>query len=286
MMDGPILVAGGGGRLGRTLARLGGARVSARDRSGLDISDRRAIDRSLDEVRPAAVINAAAMSAVDQCETDTDAAHAANAAGPGYLAAACAALDVPFIHVSTDYVFGADDLTRPRREADAPAPMNAYGRSKLAGERAVTAAGGRALVVRTAWLFGFPGCFLHRMLDKARTTDRLQITSQIGTPTPVGDLATVLLACAARLVDGAPTPPILNVAGAPVATRFEWVAEAVVAARLPVALDKVDLDAFASAAQRPTGTPLDTTLLRDLLDVQIEWRQAARDLGRSFAPPA
>ena len=135
-----VLVTGGAGRLARALAARGGERVTALPRAALDIGDAEGAAQTLEALRPTAVINAAAVASVDAA--DAARAHAVNAVAPEVLAAACAAADVPLIHLSTDYVFGAA-TDRPWREEDPVSPINAYGRMKAEGEASALAAGGR-----------------------------------------------------------------------------------------------------------------------------------------------
>jgi dTDP-4-dehydrorhamnose reductase len=276
-MTAPILVLGAGGRLGRVLVARGGSNVVGLDHQTLDIAHPSAVAEGLETHRPGAVINAAAMAAVDACETDFAAAVRSNAEGPAVVARACAACDIPFIHVSTDYVFGGEGHDRPRREGDPPSPINAYGRSKRMGEEEVLGAQGRSVIVRTAWLFGFPMDFVDRMARKAAQGERLRITEQTGAPTPVGPLAGSLLRFAERLAKGAPAPPILHLAGSPVTTRAAWVERALAAAAPGLAaIERVSGDAFAgTGAARPLGTPLDSRLAAELFDLRIDWRPAA-----------
>ena len=277
-MTSPILILGAGGQLGRALVSAGSAQVVGLDRHALDIANASAAAAALDLHQPRAVINAAAMAGVDTCESDFAAAVRVNAEGPGVLARACAARDIPFLHVSTDYVFGGEGHDRPRREADEPNPINAYGRSKLLGEEQVKAAKGRAVVVRTAWLFGFPTDFIDRMARKAIAEGgRLRITEQTGAPTPVRPLAQALLRLAGRLADGEDAPSILHLAGAPVTTRADWTERALIAAAPRLAnIERGSNEAFAdTGAVRPLGTPLDSTLAAQQFDHHIDWRPAA-----------
>jgi dTDP-4-dehydrorhamnose reductase len=193
------------------------------------------------------------------------------------LARACLAHQAALIHISTDYVFGGDGHAAPRTEGEAPCPINAYGRSKLFGEEAVKAGGGRSLIVRTAWLFGFEGDFIHRMAQKALRGDRLQVTEQAGTPTPARALADGLWRLAAPLINGASMPPVLHLAGSPVTSRATW-AERALRAAIPGFrdLERVDSALFAGAgAVRPIGTPLDSGLAARQFDLRLDWGAAA-----------
>jgi len=138
------------------------------------------------------VVNAAAYTAVDRAEDDREAAFRANAEAPGVLAHWCAQAGVPLVHYSTDYVFDGQG-TRPYREDDATAPLGVYGASKLAGEQAIRAAGGRHLIFRTAWVYASHSAnFLRTMLRVGAERDVLRVVAdQIGTPTPAALIADV-----------------------------------------------------------------------------------------------
>ena len=171
------LVTGAGGMLGQdVLARLAqaGERYVALDRAALDLTDADAVSAALDEHRPAVVVNCAAWTAVDDAETREDEALAINGDGPANLAAACARTGAVLLHVSTDYVF-AGDAQEPYAEDAPTAPRSAYGRTKLAGEKAVLGIE-RGYVVRTAWLYGTGGPnFVRTMIKLEGVKDTLDV---------------------------------------------------------------------------------------------------------------
>jgi dTDP-4-dehydrorhamnose reductase len=190
--EGPILVLGAEGMLGRDLAPalrtrlddLRGELVIAWDRPQLDIRDCDAVLRSIRELRPSLVVNAAAFTNVDGCEREVEQATAVNAHAPGHIAAACHQVGAKMVHFSTDFIFDGRS-TRPYRIDDAPGPLSVYGRSKWEGEQAVRAAADRHLIVRTSWLFGpFGRNFVEAILGKAREGGPLRVVmDQIGRPT-------------------------------------------------------------------------------------------------------
>ena len=198
------LVTGSHGQLGHALrSRIErgdapdawrGAEVDWVDLGELDISDAAAVDAWFASAGPYdAVINCAAMTNVDGCEADFAAAFAANALGPMNLARACRDQGATLVHVSTDYVFPGDQPGE-RAEGDAPAPISAYGRSKLAGEGLALAANPRTHVVRTAWLYGDGRNFVATMLRLGATHDSVTVVDdQLGNPTSAHDLAGELL---------------------------------------------------------------------------------------------
>ena len=198
-----ILVAGKSGQLARCLAEeaaLRGVPLMSAGRPELDLADAESVERAVAAVAPRAIVNAAAYTAVDKAEAEPALAFAINEAGAARLAGAAARHGVPFVHVSTDYVFdGASE--RPYREDDTPAPLNVYGRSKLAGEIAVRNACPSSLVLRTSWLYSrFSGNFVTSMLRLSSTHDRVRVVDdQHGAPTATADLARAILDIVERL---------------------------------------------------------------------------------------
>ncbi|NYF37786.1 dTDP-4-dehydrorhamnose reductase [Stenotrophomonas sp. JAI102] len=199
-----ILLLGANGQLGQelrgALAPLGGIVATTRigalpDGNVCEVADfdqPASLAALLDRVQPTVVVNAAAYTAVDRAEDDRDAAFRANAEAPGLLARWCAQAGVPLVHYSTDYVFDGQG-TRPYREDDATAPLGVYGTSKLAGEDAIRAAGGRHLIFRTAWVYASHSAnFLRTMLRVGADRDVLRVVAdQVGTPTPARLIADV-----------------------------------------------------------------------------------------------
>ncbi|CAL9347064.1 dTDP-4-dehydrorhamnose reductase [Streptomyces sp. Tu 3180] len=203
------LVTGAGGMLGRDVVgelTRRGERVTGLDRTALDITRADAVERALAEHRPALVVNCAAYTAVDDAETDEERATAVNGDGPRLLARACAAHGARLVHVSTDYVFSGDARTAPYPEDHPTAPRTAYGRSKLAGERAVLEElPGASAVVRTAWLYGVHGTsFVRTMIGlEARRPTVDVVDDQRGQPTWSADVAERIADLGPRLGDGA-----------------------------------------------------------------------------------
>lgn len=209
-----IWVPGAGGMLGQAvIARLRAAgQVPIGTGRDVDIAQASAVQAFAANVRPTHIINCAAYTQVDACETQVDAAMASNAAGPGHLATAAAAVGASLLHVSTDYVFDGT-ATTPYSEADPCTPLGAYGRSKRAGEinvwSALEAAGqaSAGYVVRTAWLFGHGGNnFVQTMLRLFASREALGVVAdQVGRPTFCDDLAGAIVALLG-LVPGQPGP--------------------------------------------------------------------------------
>ena len=195
-----IVVVGGLGQLGSDLReRLPGTFLPL-DQPEFDIRDRQVVQLSLNDARPDVVINAAAMTNVDGCEDDVAGAFAINATGAGHVATVCQQLDVPLLHISTDFVFGGQPMRRTAYlETDSPRPLSVYGASKLAGERATLDAHPRACVVRTCGLYGHAGArgkggnFVETMLRLAAGDKPIRVVAdQVLSPTSSWALAGVL----------------------------------------------------------------------------------------------
>ncbi len=181
-----ILLVGKNGQVGwelqRTLATLGD--VVAIDRQGMDMANPDSIRNAIRTIRPDLIVNAAAYTAVDKAESEPDLAMAINGIAPGIMAEEAKRLGAAMVHYSTDYVFDGTK-TSPYTEEDAPNPLSVYGKTKLAGEQAVQAAGIPHLIFRTSWVYGLRGRnFLLTILRLAKERDELRIVDdQIGAPT-------------------------------------------------------------------------------------------------------
>ncbi len=237
----------------------------------------------VDRHAPDVVVNAAAYTAVDKAEDDAEAAFRANAASPGALAAACAARGIPLVHYSTDYVFDGQGEA-PYREDDPTAPLGVYGASKLAGEDAIRAAGGRHLILRTAWVYGARGHnFLRTMLRLGGEREELRVVAdQAGTPTPAYLIADVTAALLVR----ADVPQGVFHLTASGGTNWHGFAEAIMAGAverglLPKAprLTAIATADFPTRARRPAFSRLDTGKLERLLARPLpDWRVGLGDV--------
>ena len=279
-----ILLTGSAGQLGRELVRslacLG--EVVACDRRALDLGDADALRSVLRATKPSVVVNAAGYTAVDRAESEPAAAAAVNGLAPGILAEEAKRCGALLVHYSTDYVFdGAKGA--PYTEDDAPAPLSAYGRSKLAGERAIAAVAGRHLILRTGWVFGLHGAnFIKTILRLARERDELRVVAdQRGAPTWTRHLAdaTALLLARRDAAEG-----LFHVAAAGEATWHGY-AEAIVATaaaaglieRAPHVLPIATAD-YPLPARRPADSRLDCRrLARDCGIALPDWRTGLAD---------
>lgn len=223
-----ILVIGRTGQVATEIQRLAGPdlAVTALGREAADLDDPAACAAAVAAADADIVINAAAYTAVDKAEGDEAAAMTVNGHSPGAMARAAAARGLPFLHISTDYVFDGSG-TRPWREDDPVGPLGAYGRSKLEGERQVAAAGGPHVILRTAWVFAaHGGNFVRTMLRVGPTRDRLTVVDdQRGGPTPAADIARALVTIARAFAAGQGVSGVFHFAGAPTVSWREFAVE-------------------------------------------------------------
>lgn len=191
----PLLILGSTGQIGQALSAILGKQALALSRAEADLAHPEALPALLDNIRPRTVINAAAYTQVDRAEQEESLAHIVNGTAPGVIAQWCAIHDVPFVHYSTDYVYPGNG-SAPWREDVPPAPLNAYGRSKLAGDSAVARAGGKWLILRTSWVYDHAGKnFPNTIIRLAHERETLRIIAdQYGAPSYAPDLAKATLA--------------------------------------------------------------------------------------------
>lgn len=271
-----LLVVGRTGQVARELARAAPG-AHCLDRTALNLADPAAATAAIAATDADAVINAAAYTAVDRAEEDEDLATAINGASPSAMARAAAAKGIPFLHISTDYVFnGAGDA--PWRPEDATDPLSAYGRSKLAGETGVRAAGGT--VLRTAWVFSAHGHnFMKTMLRLGAERDSLRIVDdQIGGPTPARAIAATLLEMARQLLAGQGAPGIYHLSGTPDVSWAGFATEIFDQAGLACAVEPIPTSAYPTPAHRPLNSRLDCTSLNVVFGLaRPDWRQAVTE---------
>lgn len=274
-----LIVTGAGGQVGRELLRLAPA-ARAYGRADLDITDADAVRAVLEPGD--VVLNCAAYTAVDQAESDPEAAFAGNATGPAVLATACARVDARLIHISTDYVF-AGTHKKPYDTTDPTAPATAYGRSKLAGEQAVLDIAPRAHVVRTAWVYTGRGSdFAATMLRLERERDTVEVVcDQLGSPTYAADLAAGLLELAGR----PDAPRVLHATNSGQASWFDF-ARAIFAGigADPNRVRPCDSAAFPRPARRPAYSVLSNRAWVDTgLTALRSWEAALGDALSSLS---
>lgn len=281
-MQRQIIVTGADGQLGRELLHCApeGVDCLALGRGQLDITDADAISAVLEQVRPQALINTAAYTAVDRAESEPDVARRVNGMGPALLARACAAAGCRLLHLSTDFVFSGES-GRPYRPASETGPLGEYGASKLAGELAVREALPGALIMRTGWVYSRSGNnFVHTMLRLMAERDSLNVVwDQVGTPTWARGLAQALWAA----VDRPQLSGILHWSDAGVCSWYDFaVAIAEEGFRLgllprPVEVRPIPASEYPAPARRPAYSVLDKSeSWRELGLAGVHWRVQLR----------
>lgn len=255
-----VLVIGSAGQLGHDLLKtlLPEHDITGVDIDEVDITDTDSVRGVIARTSPAAVINCAAYTNVDACETDSENAWAVNAAGAGNIARACSEAGAKLIHISTDYVFDGSK-GEPYREDDPTSPLGEYGRGKLAGEELVREQLPQDhLIVRTAWLFGATGRnFVKTMLNLGRERDQLAVVNdQTGSPTYTGHLAQALKALAETRLD---QPGIYHMTNSGSCTWYDFAAEIFHLAGIEVDLQPISSEEFGSPTPRPAYSVLANT---------------------------
>ena len=250
-------------------------------RPDCDLRDADSIARTIAAAGCDIVVNAAAYTAVDRAESEPDLATAINTEGARQVARAAKIHGLPIIQISTDYVFDGQ-AARPYREDDAPAPLGAYGRSKLAGELAVAEACADHVILRTAWVYGATGQnFVRTMLRLGETRGLVGVVAdQYGAPTYAPDLADVICAIAAQLVARPEASELRGIFHATGQGAASWadLAEAIFAGaarrgRAPVRVDRITTQDYPTPAQRPKNSRLDMQKLAATYGLHMpDWR--------------
>lgn len=266
-----ILVFGKTGQVATELQRQ--ADVLALGRDQADLSDPQACAQAILDSDARVVINAAAYTAVDKAEEEEALATVINGDAPGAMARACAEKGIPFLHVSTDYVFAGDGET-PWVETDPVAPQNAYGRSKLAGEQAVLSAGGNAAILRTSWVFSAHGNnFVKTMLRLAETRNALSVVNdQIGGPTPADKIAEALLTMASAMQTGQ-RGGVYHFAGKPDSSWAGFAKEVFAQAEKSVTVVGIPSADYPTPATRPLNSRMDCSKLEADFNIKApDWK--------------
>jgi dTDP-4-dehydrorhamnose reductase len=278
-----VLLTGATGQVGRELLAAFGpiADVVAPTRAELDLERPDTARAAIRSLQPDVVLNAAAYTAVDRAEGDVDRCTVVNVLGPAALAEEAARANALLIHYSTDYVFDGSKRS-PYTENDDPAPLNVYGRTKLAGERALAAAGGPHLILRTSWVYGTTGTnFLRTMLQLASERPEIRVVhDQTGAPTWSRRLAwaTTQLVARWRSSGDARASGVYHLSAAGCTTWYEF-ARAILPtshqghARTPVRLVPTTSREFVTPAARPSYSVLDNRKVQARFGVVMpDWR--------------
>lgn len=274
-----LLVFGTNGQVATEL------RIAAPDaiflgRDQVDLSDPDTCSAAIVAHRPDVVINAAAYTAVDRAEEEEALAYTVNGTAPGRMAEAAARLGVPFVHISTDYVFDGSG-TRPWAPSDAVAPLNAYGRTKLAGEDAVRAAGGVHAILRTSWVVSAHGSnFIKTMLRLGSERDALTIVSdQVGGPTLAHDIAAACLRIAEVLRTDPAASGTYHFSSVPDVSWADFARTIFEMASLDCNVIDIPTTDYPTPAARPLNSRLDCSKTYDVFDLpRPDWRNGLEDI--------
>ena len=267
-----ILLLGRNGQVGwaleRSLAPLG--EPTALGRAELDLADVPRLVATIRALQPEAIVNAAAYTAVDKAESERETAFAINATAPRVLAEEAKRIGALLVHYSTDYVFDGAKAV-PYVEDDAPNPLNVYGASKLAGERAIAATGCRHLILRTSWVYGPRGAnFMLTMLRLARERPALRVVDdQVGAPTSSIEIARVTATVLARAAQSSNVTGLYHLAAAG-ETSWCGFARAILAkAEVATPVVPIRTEDYPTAARRPRNSRLDCSRLRETFGVTL-----------------
>jgi dTDP-4-dehydrorhamnose reductase len=284
-----VLITGSQGQIGYSLVNQLSQRkdveVIAYDRVQLDITNEQEVQKTLTELKPDVIINAAAHTAVDKAETDVEMSYAVNRDGPLYLAKAAQLLNALLLHISTDYVFDGDK-TEPYVETDTPNPKGVYGQSKLAGEDAVAEHCTRYAILRTAWVFGENGNnFVKTMLRLGKGRPELVVIgNQFGGPTYAGDIAKALVTMMDKF-ENQEQSGIYHFSGEPYVSWYQFAQTIFAAAELNGVLGnipnviEITADQYPLPAPRPANSRLNCSKIQEIFRMApSDWRIALNNI--------
>jgi len=273
-----LLVFGRTGQVARELSAF--PDTLCLSRAEADLSDPGACAAAIRAHAPRGVINAAAYTAVDKAEAEEALAATINAEAPGAMAWACADLGIPLVQISTDYVFDGSGVA-PWKSGATPAPLGAYGRTKLAGERAVQDAGGVHAILRTSWVVSCHGNnFVKTMLRLGHARDSLTIVAdQIGGPTPARAIAAACVTMAETLVSEPEKRGIYHFSGAPDVSWAGFAREIFAQAGIACGVTEIPTADYPTPAARPLNSRLDCTTSESVFGLsRPDWRAGLTDI--------
>ncbi|MEL6617682.1 MAG: dTDP-4-dehydrorhamnose reductase [Pseudomonadota bacterium] len=276
------LVFGATGQVATELARLNGMTCAGRDIA--DLSQPDACASLIRDRKPVAVINAAAYTAVDKAEDEEALATIINGNAPGAMAAVCAKLNIPLVHISTDYVFAGDGSAAWQPD-DPVAPLGAYGRSKLAGEQAVRTSAPIHAILRTSWVVSAHGNnFVKTMLRLGAERDALTIVAdQIGGPTPARAIAAACARIATQLRADPGKSGTYHFSGAPDVSWADFAREIFAQSGLDCIVDDIPTSAYPTPATRPLNSRLNCDTLATRFGIERpDWRIGLADILRDL----
>lgn len=276
-----IFLTGSNGQLGRALneeyASEAAAELINTDVPDLDITNLEEVLKQVQKIKPDVIINCAAMTAVDLCESRYEDAYRANAVGPRNLSIAAAQVGAKLFQISTDYVFSGD-TDRPYIEDDRPDPQSVYGRTKYVGEQMVREFAEKYFIIRTAWLYGEGKNFVRTMLKLAETNETVRVVGdQFGTPTSAKDVAKMI-----HYLEPTQNYGVFHGTCEGYCSWADFAVEIFRQAGLPTKVEYITTGEYGAAAKRPANAVLDNQMLRMTGDFRMpEWKDAlAVYLGR------
>lgn len=272
-----VLVFGCNGQVARELQQL--APVRALGREVADLTHSGACAAAIQVYRPRAVINAAAYTAVDRAEEEEALATVINGAAPTEMAVACAALNIPMVHISTDYVFSGTGHV-PWAPDDATAPANAYGRSKLVGEVGIRGSGATHAILRTSWVFSAHGNnFVKTMLRLSDSREEVAVVDdQIGGPTPARAIAAACLSIARQLQDAPDKTGTYHFSGMPTISWSTFASAIFTAAGRPTRVQGIPTSSYSTLAARPLNSRLDCSATSAKFGLPLpDWNKGLRE---------
>ena len=278
-----LLVTAAQGQVGHALtisAKDSALEVISLPRQQLDITDPASIQSAIEQAKPDVLVNASAYTAVDKAESDQATAYRVNETGAKNLALACKQSGIPLIHISTDYVYSGEQ-TRPYTEDDPSDPLNVYGASKLAGDRAIASILEQYIILRTSWVFGLHGNnFVKTMLRLGKDRDELRvIDDQQGGPTAAEDIAATILKLCQAILSHKANWGLYHYSGQPSISWFGFATAIFNHAKamgfdLGVTVKPIPSSDYPTPARRPKSTILDCSKLKNRYNIaQPDWRE-------------
>ena len=273
-----FLLLGTNGQVGKELRQYSFALPF--DRIQLDITDASALKQVFQFNKFDAVVNAAAYTDVEKAETDRDLCFQVNADAPEAIAWQCAERSIPFIHISSEFVFDGR-LDRPYTETDACIPLSVYGHSKRLGEEKIIATGVDHVILRTSWVFSRQrNNFVHKIIAAAKSSEAIKVVDdQFGAPTSAGQIAEAIVRILPQLIKTRALSGIYNFTAKPAVSRFEFAKAILELSGSDTPVIPVSSDSFNTKAARPKNSCLDSTKIFDQFGIETpEWRGALKEI--------